>query len=117
VVGFDTAASIALLAISAIAKRRSNGFSMPISSYVIILPACYLSYPAVVMLTPNIFEAFIHGRNDPRRLRGFNINVLLLLGLSFAIFSPKLECKASAASVPPLIDDLSAKGGVWRKLL
>ena len=38
--GFDTASSIALLAISAVAKKGSNGKPIP-PGYIIILPVIY----------------------------------------------------------------------------
>lgn len=39
--GFDTASSIALLAVSAIAKKGSDGKQIP-SADIVILPVCYL---------------------------------------------------------------------------
>jgi hypothetical protein len=38
--GFDTASSIALLAVSAIAKKDSDGKQIP-SAEIVILPVCY----------------------------------------------------------------------------
>ncbi|KAJ7448506.1 NicO-domain-containing protein [Mycena latifolia] len=45
--GFDTASSIALLAISALARKRSDGSSIP-SSYIVILPFLFTAGMTVV---------------------------------------------------------------------
>jgi hypothetical protein len=67
--GFDTASSIALLAVTAIAQRGTNGEGMPRSNIVMLpvsntfQPRACISYYSFI----SFLSASFHGRDDTRR--------------------------------------------------
>lgn len=69
-VGFDTASSIALLGVSALAKKNTDGTPMS-SGHIIILPVNFSIFPSQVIesaLEPNLIidiTAPFYGGNDP----------------------------------------------------
>lgn len=74
-VGFDTASSIALLAISALARKRADGSPIP-SVYIVILPASLANLPH---FGAQVRLVLIHCWHDSRRLLGFDSSALLIL--------------------------------------
>lgn len=77
--GFDTASSIALLAISAIAKKGPDGKSIP-SAHIVILPVKSHSLKLLRLgLTKRRTTASVHSRHDIDRFNGFHLDALLLL--------------------------------------
>jgi len=64
--GFDTASSVALLAISAIAKRGADGSAIP-SSEIVILPVRYY-LPIILSITEYQWKASVYSWNDSGRL-------------------------------------------------
>lgn len=76
--GFDTASSIALLAVSAIAKHDANGKGIPTGS-IVILPVCTMpkSRPIIIFYDSNLVT--IHRGNDTSRFIGLHIDALLIL--------------------------------------
>ena len=86
--GFDTASSIALLAVSAIARKGSDGNPIP-SSYIVILPVTLFSLsnfylPTYLPFSPSsssIILALVHGWHDTDRFCRLNHHALFLLWL------------------------------------
>ncbi|KIM40857.1 hypothetical protein M413DRAFT_19048 [Hebeloma cylindrosporum] len=92
--GFDTASSIALLAISAIAKKGPDGSSIP-SSHVVILPLLFTAGMTLVDSVDSILMLYSYS-GFPER--------------SFIMFSPKPECDTPVTCLPPVsTDDPSTK--------
>jgi high-affinity nickel-transport protein len=78
IIGFDTASSIALLAISALGRKRSDGSAIP-SGYIIILPVHAI--PFLLDLVTDVDPVVIHSGNDHARLGGLRPDALLILGI------------------------------------
>lgn len=67
--GFDTASSIALLAVSAIAKRGSDGKTIPPAN-IIILPVVQIYATARCLeLITLVSEVLVYSWNDVNRFR------------------------------------------------
>ena len=77
--GFDTASSIALLAVSAIAKQDSEGHRIP-SSHVVVLPVrwVYSSYFPLCFTTLIQRKVAFHSWNVTRWLPRLNSDVVFL---------------------------------------
>ncbi|KAF8957005.1 high-affinity nickel-transport protein-domain-containing protein [Flammula alnicola] len=94
--GFDTASSIALLAVSALAKKGSDGSSIP-SSHIVILPLLFTAGMTLIDSADSIMMLYSY--------TGFSER-------SFAIFTrkwrPKRKDKEGIAS-PPNVPDIDGK--------
>ena len=112
--GFDTASSIALLAITAIAKRGPDGSSIP-SSHVVILPVCPLVLIGYLQALTQFIQKLLFTAG--MTLVDSADSILMLYSYSgfpersFIIFSPKPERNlAPVADLPPAgADDPEAK--------
>ena len=74
--GFDTASSIALLAVSALAKRGPDGRRIPPAD-IVILPVRNLILWIRIALSL-AYEVLIYSRDDIRRFRGRYLDAILL---------------------------------------
>lgn len=96
-IGFDTASSIALLAVSALAKKGSNGESIPAGD-IIILPVSLVVREVESFLIT--ISAIVHGRNDAHRLFGFNSDALFILRISRDIVNDLRETSCPPQQCP-----------------
>ena len=91
-IGFDTASSIALLAVSALAKKNTDGANIAPAD-IVILPVSlfldpHLSGSLWISDSHDLCPVIVHSRDDSRRFTRFNFDALLLRRVPRTFFRP-----------------------------